>query len=153
EVLLGVRGVPRSDGVALLTWLRGLAQERQGSFGFMLAGRNQKLIAPARIDGDDNPMYRFLRTVPLKGLMPDECRGMIQKLGGRMGLWLEPEALDVFVEETGGHPRLVRLFADYVDEAIPTAERSPFTVDAALVKRILPRFARRVEVDMQELVD
>jgi hypothetical protein len=152
EVLLGVRLVPRSDGLELLTWLRGLAQEHREGFGLILVGRNPKLIAPARIDGADNPMYRFLRGVPITGLEPDDCRRMIQKLGGNMGLRFEPEALDPFVEETGGHPRLARLLGDLVDVSVPTAERNPFTVDAAHVKRILPRFARKVDEDMRELV-
>ncbi len=152
EVLLAGR-IPVLDGIELLTWLRGLAQERPRSFSFVLVGRNQRLLAPARIEGADNPMYRFLRSVPLAGLLPDDCRRMVEKLGGCMGLRFEAAALGVFVDETGGHPALARTLGDFVDANVPTAERNPFTVDAGLVQRILPRFARAVDEDMRELVN
>ncbi len=151
EALLGVR-IPRNQGVDLLTWLRGLAQEHPRSFGLVLAGRNQMLIAPARIDGTDNPMYRFLRSVPVAGLAPEDCRRMVRKLGGRMGLRFEPDALDIFVQETGGHPALVRTLGDIVDTHVPTSKRNPFIVDAAVVRGVLPRFSRDVDEDMRELV-
>jgi tetratricopeptide (TPR) repeat protein len=153
EVLLDARRIPQRDGVELLTWLRGLAQEHPKGFSLVLAGRNQRLVAPARIDGADNPMYRFLRTIPVAGLVPDDCRRMVQALGGRMGLHFEPEALNLFVQETGGHPALVRTLGDLIDVHVPTSERNPAIVDAALVKRILPRFSREVDEDMREFVN
>jgi nucleoside phosphorylase len=152
EVLLGGR-IPRGDGVDLLTWLRGLVQEHLGAFGLVLVGRNQTLLTPARIDGADNPMYRFLKSVPIAGLEPDDCRRMVQKLGGNMGLAFETDALDLFVQETGGHPALARTLGDLVDRYVPTSERNPRFIDAALVKQILPRFARAVDEDMRELVN
>lgn len=152
EVLLAGR-IPIHDGIELLTWLRGLAQEHRRSFGLVLIGRNQRLLAPARIEGIDNPMYRFLRSVHLAGLVPDDCRHMIQKLGGRLGLRFEPDALDIFVEETGGHPNLARTLGDLVDVQIPTIARIPAFIDASLVRRLLPRFSRAVDEDMRELVN
>jgi hypothetical protein len=153
EVLLDARRIPQRDGVELLTFLRGLAQEHPKGFSLMLAGRNQRLLAPARIDGADNPMYRFLRTIPVAGLVPDDCRRMVRALGGRMGLHFEPDALDLLVQETGGHPALVRTLGDLIDVHVPTSERNPAIVDAALVKRVLPRFSREVDEDMREFVN
>ena len=153
EVLLDARRIPQRDGVELLTWLRGLAQERPRGFSLVLAGRNQRLLAPARIDDADNPMYRFLRSIPVAGLVPGDCRRMVRALGGRMGLHFEPDALDLIVQETGGHPALVRTLGDLVDMHVPTSERNPAIIDAALVKRILPRFSREVDEDMREFVN
>ena len=153
EVLLAARRIPRSDGVELLTFLRGLAQEQPKGFSFVLAGRNQRLLAPARIDDADNPMYRFLRNVPVAGLVPDDCRRMVRALGGRMGLHFEPDALDLLLQETGGHPALVRTLGDLIDVHVPTSDRNPAIVDAALVKRVLPRFSREVDEDMREFVN
>lgn len=152
ELLLDGR-IPRRDGVELLAWLRGLAQSHPGGFGFVLAGRNQQFIAPARIEGVDNPMYRFLRDVALAGLTPEECRAMVRKIGGRMGLRFSTDALDLIVQETGGHPALARCLGDLVDADVPTEQRSPADVDATAVRRVLPRFARDVDEDMRELVD
>jgi tetratricopeptide (TPR) repeat protein len=153
EVLLGGKRIPRSDGVALLTWLRGLAQEHPRGFSFVLVGRNQKLLAPARIDDADNPMYRFLRSVPIAGLVPEDCQRMVRALGGRLGLRFERDALDLFVQETGGHPALVRTLGDLVDVHIPMPERNPAIVHAAKVRDVLPRFSRAVDEDMRELVN
>ncbi|MBK7829273.1 hypothetical protein [Nannocystis sp.] len=152
EALLGGK-LPLRDGIELLDWLRGIAQSHPNAFNLVLAGRNSRRLAPARIEGLDNPMHRFLRSVPVSGLEPEECRTMIRKIGGRMALRFTPEALDVMVCETGGHPGLVRTLGDLVDQQVPVADRSPATVDAALVSRLLPRFSRQVDEDMRELVN
>ncbi|MBI5514280.1 MAG: AAA family ATPase [Deltaproteobacteria bacterium] len=152
EVLLNGR-IPRQDGLDLLTWLRGVAQGHPTRFGFVLAGRNQRLLAPARIDGTDNPMYRFLRDMALAGLAPEECRGMVRKIGCRMALRFEPDALELVVQETGGHPALARTLGDLVDQHVPTTERTPASIDGIVVRRVLSRFAREVDEDMRELVN
>lgn len=152
EVLLNGR-IPRRDGLDLLTWLRGVAQGNPARFGFVLAGRNQRLLAPARIDGVDNPMYRFLRDMPLAGLAPNECRAMVNRIGARMALQFELDALELVAQESGGHPALARTLGDLVDQHVPAADRAPFTVTAALLRRVLPRFAREVDEDMRELVN
>jgi hypothetical protein len=152
EVLLGGR-IPPCDGVELLTWLRGLAQGHSGGFSMVLVGRNSRLLAPARIEGADNPMYRFLRSVPLAGLTPEECRAMVRKIGGRMALQFTSEALDIIARETGGHPALARTLGDLVDQDLPTSVRSPAIVDGAVIRRVLPRFSREVAEDMRELLN
>lgn len=152
EVLLGGR-IPSSDGVELLTWLRGLAQGHAKAFSLVLAGRNSRLLAPARIGGADNPMYRFLRSVPLAGLTPEDCRSMVRKIGGRMALRFNHDALQLIVEETGGHPALVRTLGDLIDQHVPVSERNPAVVNAATVTHVLPRFSREVVEDMRELLD
>lgn len=152
EVLVGGR-IPVADGLALLEWLRGVAQTHPRGFSLVLAGRNSRLLAPARIDGSDNPMYRFLREVPLSGLAAEECRAMVRKIGARMALRFTPGALDSIVRLTGGHPALVRTLGDLVDQEIPTSARTPAVVEGALVEELLPRFSRGVDEDMRELVD
>jgi hypothetical protein len=152
ESLLGSR-IPQRDGVDLLTWLRGVAQGHAGGFSLVLAGRNQRLLAPARLDGTDNPMYRFLRNVCLVGLTPEDCRSMVRKIGGRMALRFASDALDIIVQETGGHPALVRTLGDLVDTHVPISTRNPAVVDAAIIKCVLPRFSREVDEDMRELVN
>ncbi len=155
EVLLDGR-IPVVDGLEFLTWLRGLAQSHAKNFSFILAGRNARFMMPARIDGRDNPMYRFLKTVRIAGLSPTECRTMVRKIGRRMALNFSTDALDILVEQTGGHPALTRTLGDLVDQAIPLAHRDPEAaqVDAILMKQILPRFSRNPGVieDMQELI-
>jgi hypothetical protein len=151
EVLLG--RVPVSDGLAVLDWLRGLAQAHPDAFSLVLAGRNARLLSPARIDGADNPMYRFLRSFPITGLDPEECRTMVKKLGARMGLKFKYEVLEKMVAVTGGHPALVRTLGDLMDQRIPTSERNPTMVDLRILNEVLPRFAREVDEDMRELVE
>jgi len=141
-----------SDGIELLSWMRGVAQMHPERFSFVLAGRNRRLLAPARMGRIDNPMYRFLREVPLAGMADEECRTMVRRLGRRMGLAFSADALDVIMRETGGHPSLVRTLGDLVDQSVPLAARNPAQVDAAALARHLPRFGREVDDDMRELV-
>ena len=152
EVLLGGR-IPQRDGVEILTWLRGIAQAHAGGFSLVLAGRNSRLLAPARIEGADNPMYRFLRSVPLAGLTPEDCRTMVRTIGGRMALRFAHDALDIIVQETGGHPALARTLGDLVDQNTPPMARTPALVNADVIRSVLPRFSREVDDDMRELVD
>jgi hypothetical protein len=152
EVLLGGR-MPAGDGVELLTWLRGVAQGHATAFSLVLAGRNSRLLAPARIGGVDNPMYRFLRSFPLAGLTPDDCHTLVRKIGGRMALRFSDDALQLMVEETGGHPGLVRTLGHLIDQDIPLPDRNPAVVNAATVKGVLPKFSREVDQDMRELLD
>lgn len=154
EVLVDGHQLPKSVGIQFLAWIRGLAQSYTGTFSFILAGRNAKHLLPARIDGKDNPMYRFLKHFPLAGLAPKECGTMITRIGARVGLNFLPEALDMIVKETGGHPALTRTLCDLIDEAVAPAKRNPATIDTILIQQILPRFNRSTAVheDMREFL-
>jgi hypothetical protein len=152
EVLIGGR-VSAADGIEVLEWLRGVAQSHPTAFTLVLAGRNARLLAPARIGGRDNPMYRFLRSMPLTGLSAPDCRGMIRKIGARMALQFSPEALKLVADETGGHPGLARTLGDLVDQQVDPSTRNPAPVSAADVRRLFPKFAREVDEDMRELVN
>lgn len=152
EILLGANGVPVRDGILLLAQLRGLAQQYQGNFGLMLVGRDQGRLEPARIEGFDNPMYRFLETFPVTGLEPKDCVRMFRKLGGYMELHFNEEATSFIVQETGGHPMLMRTLGDLVDQTTPLGER-PKEITPAVLKRLFPRFSRDTGQDMREIVD
>lgn len=140
------------DGLEFLTWMRGVAQTYPEHFSFILAGRNRRLLSPARVGRVDNPMYRFLREVPLGGLAEEECRAMVRRIGRRMALDFSPDSLDLIVRETGGHPALVRSFGDLIDQAVPLADRGPALVDRSLTEGVVASFAREVDSDMRELV-
>lgn len=152
EVLLLGR-LPDGGGLDVLEWLRGVAQSHPAAFSLVLAGRNARLVAPARVGARDNPMYRFLRSMPLTGLSPEECRGMVRKIGGRMALRFSSDALRLVAHETGGHPGLARTLGDLVDQSIDAATRNPAPVSLIDVRRLLPKFAREVDEDMRELVN
>ncbi|MEZ4295024.1 MAG: hypothetical protein R3B70_08595 [Polyangiaceae bacterium] len=152
EVLVGGR-VSISDGLAVLDWLRGLVQMQGDVLSLILAGRNSRLLSPARVQGVDNPMYRFLRTFRVAGLDPEECRSMVRKLGTRMGLDFKFDALERMVELTGGHPALVHTLGDLIDRQVPITARNPATIDSSSVEEVLPCFAHEVDEDMRELVE
>jgi hypothetical protein len=145
--------IPVRDGLAILDWLRGLAQAHAGTFSFMLVGRNSRLLAPARIEGVDNPMYRFLRSVPLSGLAAEECRAMVRKLGRRMGLAFTYGALDHIANQTGGHAALARTLGDLIDQSIPTETRDPAPVTPDHIERVKNTFSLKIDEDMRELVN
>jgi len=145
--------IPQQDGAEFLAWLRGLAQTHADRFSFILAGRNRRLLAPASIGGYDNPLYRFLHEVPLGGLAPDDCRQMVRKIGRRLQLRFQSDALDLVVAESGGHPFLARMLGDLVDQRVPAASRTPADVTRATVESILPAFRTEADEDMRLLLD
>jgi hypothetical protein len=144
--------IPAVDGVLFLEALRGLAQSTRDQFAIILAGRDRRFVATARIDGRDNPMYRFLTDLPVGGLDDDSAREMLRKLGRRMGLDLHHEALNRCVRETGGHPMLLRTLGDLIDRGVPVERRQPYVVQRAEVESKLDEFSYEAAEDYRELL-
>lgn len=144
--------IPARDGVLFLEALRGLAQSTRDQFAIILAGRDRRFVAKARIDGRDNPMYRFLTDLPVGGLDDDSARTMLRKLGRRMGLDLHHEALNLCVRETGGHPMLLRTIGNLIDRGVPVEQRQPYVVQRAEVESKLDELSDEAAEDYRELL-
>lgn len=144
--------IPARDGVLFLEALRGLAQSSSDQFAIILAGRDRRFVAKARIEGRDNPMYRFLTDLPVGGLDDGSAREMLRKLGRRMGLDLRHDALDLCVRETGGHPMLLRTIGNLIDRGVPVERRQPYVVPRGEVESKLAEFADEAAEDFRELL-
>jgi hypothetical protein len=145
--------IPARDGVLFLEAMRGMAQSTSDQFSIVLTGRDRRFVAAARIEGRDNPMYRFLTDLPVGGLDDESAREMLRKLGRRMGLVMHHEALDRCARETGGHPMLLRTIGDVIDRAVPFDRREPYLVSCSEVETRLDDFADEAAGDYRELLD
>jgi hypothetical protein len=155
ERLLGATGFPVEDGLDILDYLRGLVQDDPHAFNFLIAGLDRSYAAVSRIQGRQNPLFNFVVDYTLSGLARADMNRLIRRIGGRLGLEFETDALDVIWQETGGHPYLARELARVIDAAVPPAERTPKAVGAPLVSAHLESFRRRPETTatMREILE
>jgi hypothetical protein len=153
ERLLEDGDFPRRDGLQILSYLRGLLQSNPGTFGFLIAGRSRTLAFAPSFAGQQNPLLNLLIDFPLAALEQQELSQLMNKLGRRLSLEFERDALDCIWNETGGHPFLARELGRLVDQAIPIEERKervkPITQQT--VSKLEDRFRRQVEPTLQEI--
>src|SRR5690606_18310240 len=138
---------PQRGGLQILTYLRGLLQNHPGLFTFLIAGRSRQLASTPSFAGQQNPLLSLLIDFPLAGMGPQELSELMCKIGRRLSLDFQPDALDLIWEETGGHPSLAREYGRLIDQEIPVEERDPAAreITPQMVTRLRDRFRRQVE--------
>lgn len=88
--------------------LRGLAQERLGKFGLIVAGVDPNIVRTNRLFGQQNPFYNFFRIQYLPPLNEQDCIQMIRNIGVQMDLQYTDDALEFVAHISGGHPYWAR---------------------------------------------
>ena len=153
ERLLEDGDFPRRDGLQILTYLRGLLQSHPGSFGFLIAGRSRALASAPSFAGQQNPLLNLLIDLPLAALGQEELSQLMSKLGRRLSLDFERDALNFIWIETGGHPFLARELGRLIDQDIPVEERKEYArpINWQTVTRLQQRFRRQVEPTLQDI--
>ncbi|MGK3965521.1 hypothetical protein WMF38_15260 [Sorangium sp. So ce118] len=153
ERILGASRFPVDDGLDVLDYLRGLVQRYPRTFNILIAGLDRQKASVSRYGQRQNPLFNFIVDHPLAGLEREEMNELIRKIGRRLSLRFEPEALEVIWRETGGHPYLAREFGRVIDRAIPSQKRDPMRIDRAITLEHLEEFRRDVAPTMQEIHD
>ncbi|UQA62840.1 ATP-binding protein [Polyangium aurulentum] len=151
ERLLGGSGFPEAHGVEILDWIRGLVQRYPGTFNFLVAGLNRHLASVPVVVGRQNPLFNFVIDFPLAGLVEEEHGELVRKIGRRLSLRFEHDALALIYEESGGHAWLARELGRVIDQETPVAGRAPIRIDRAAVERLIPEFRRGVGMTMEEI--
>lgn len=153
ERLLEDGDFPRRDGLQILIYLRGLLQSHPGTFGFLIAGRSRTLAFAPSFAGQQNPLLNLLIDFPLAALEQQELSQLMNKLGRRLSLDFQHDALACIWNLTGGHPFLARELGRLVDQAIPIEERKERVkpVPQQTVSKLDDRFRRQVEPTLQEI--
>lgn len=146
------RGLPPSEGVAVLDTMRGLLQQSPGRFAFVVAGRSREHAQRARIDGEVNPLYNFAGPFPLAGLPRHELGILVERIGRRAGVVFSSDAVDLVYEESGGHPYLARQYCRIVERLVPVEDRRPFAASREATLRRLGEFRREARWTMDELL-
>ncbi|MET4622194.1 hypothetical protein ABIE18_003663 [Arthrobacter sp. 2762] len=98
--------------------LRSLVQENQ-NFTFVLSGLTSAIVENGRLFGRPNPLFSWAKTHFLAPFDRQEADELATSVGGRMGIQIEPAALESFFEATGGHAFLYRSLASAVVQQLP----------------------------------
>jgi hypothetical protein len=83
-----------------------------------VAGVNPTVVEVDTINEIQNPMFGIIQPRYLKGLAPDEMRGMIRCFGKRMGLSFSFEAGEYLHDRYGGHPLLTRMACSEIHDTV-----------------------------------
>ena len=98
--------------------LRSLVQENR-NFTFVLSGLTSAIVENGRLFGRPNPLFSWSKTHFLAPFDRGEADELATSVGARMGIQIEPAALESFFEATGGHAFLYRSLASAVVQQLP----------------------------------
>lgn len=98
--------------------LRSLVQENS-NFTFLLSGLTSAIVEDGRLYGRPNPLFSWAKSHYLAPFDRAEADELALSVGNRMGIEIEPGALEAFFEATGGHAFLYRSFASAVVQGLP----------------------------------
>jgi len=153
ERILGATRFPVGDGLDIFDYLRGLVQRYPTTFNILIAGLDRQKASVSRYSHRQNPLFNFVVDYPLAGLERGEMNELIKKIGRRLSLRFESDALDIIWRETGGHPYLAREYGRIIDREIPVHERAPKHIGRAITLAHLEEFRRQADPTMQEIHD
>ncbi|NES16442.1 MULTISPECIES: protein kinase [unclassified Micromonospora] len=108
----------KSSFVRLWRVLRGLDQQFPGRLKYLISGTSPECAESATISGLDNPLYRYLSIRYLGPLDPRDAQDLLVNLGSPIGLRWTNEGLSYALEQTGGHPALLRTLGSLVHSSL-----------------------------------
>ena len=116
--------------VRLWRFLRGFDQQFAGRLRLLISGTSPECAECPTIGGQDNPLYRYLSISYLGRLGPADSKELLEALGGPIGLLWESDAIAYVLQQTGGHPALLRSMGSAV-HALATPRNAPKSVHRA----------------------
>lgn len=102
----------------LLAALRGVVQE-SSNFTFLLSGLTSAILESGRLYGRPNPLFSWAKLRYVGPLESAEADRLATNLGARMGIAIDPGALQALYEASGGHAYLYRNLASTVVASLP----------------------------------
>ena len=134
----------------LLSALRSIVQESE-NFTFVLSGLTSAIVEGGRLYGRPNPLFSWAKAVYVKPLEREEADDLASTVGGKMGIQIEPGALEALHEASGGHAYLYRNLSSAVVQHLPT-DVFQRTMTRASVLTELDDWKSRVQGNIEEMV-
>lgn len=134
----------------LLSALRSIVQESE-NFTFVLSGLTSAIVEGGRLYGRPNPLFSWAKAVYVKPLTREEADELASTVGGKMGIQIEPGALEALHEASGGHAYLYRNLSSAVVKHLPTDVFQRTMVRAAVLTE-LSDWKSRVQGNIEEIV-
>jgi hypothetical protein len=133
-----------------LSALRSIVQESE-NFTFVLSGLTSAIIEGGRLYGRPNPLFSWAKAIYVTPLEREEADDLASTVGGKMGIQIEPGALEALHEASGGHAYLYRNLSSAVVEHLPT-DVFQRTMTRASVLLELDDWKSRVQGNIEEMV-
>lgn len=137
ERILPVGKKGKTGYIELFGLLRGLAQQYDGYVSNIVVAANASISDRGYLEGQENPVYAFYKSVFLEPLLPEECEQMIRTLGRQMSVYWEPESIKRVLQETAGHPFFTRLLCSFISK---TTKNRPLTITYEMVENAIIPF-------------
>lgn len=99
------------------------------NFVVIIAGVSPIVVEKDTINDIQNPLFGIVRYHMLTGFELEEMKTMVKKLGRRMGLQFNFDALEYIHKEYGGHPLLTRLAISHENKLLSTNKPFTFTIE------------------------
>ncbi len=129
--------------------LRSISQTMNQKFVFLVASTNPYFVESAKFEGEDNPLYRFLRTIYLPMFGTNDLSDMLRKLGKPMGISFSDDAIEAIYDEYGGHPFLSRQLCSAI--ARDLLDR-PLLVESRHVNKTIEHFRAYSREDLDAVL-
>jgi hypothetical protein len=129
--------------------LRSQSQTTDGKFVFLIASTNPYFIETSKLESEDNPLYRFLKSRYLPMFTFAELNDMLHSLGTPMGISFTDGALEIIHAEFGGHPFLSRQLCSEVARDL---ENRPLVVEDRHVRKTLERYRLAERDDIEAIL-
>lgn len=101
--------------------LRGVVQEST-NFTFLVSGLTSAILESGRLYGRPNPLFSWAKARYVGPLAKPEADRLATNLGARMGIAIDPGALESLYQASGGHAYLYRNLASAVVATLPMDE-------------------------------
>jgi hypothetical protein len=134
----------------LLSALRSIVQETD-NFTFVLSGLTSAIVEGGRLYGRPNPLFSWAKAVYVKPLAREEADDLASTVGGKMGIQIDPGALEALHEASGGHAYLYRNLGSAVVAHLPTDDFQR-TMTRASVLTELNDWKSRVQGNIEEMI-
>jgi hypothetical protein len=137
--------------VRLWRVLRGLDQQYPERLRYVVGGTSPECAETGLVDGEDNPLFNYLRVEYLGPLSQSDSEQLLCQLGSQVGMNFTPTGLRVAFDETGGHPALLRSFGSIAHQS-GDKRHDVVDIDASYLESSLQRFGERARPILDQML-
>lgn len=134
----------------LLAALRSVVQESP-NFTFLLSGLTSAIVESGRLYGRPNPLFSWAKPTYISPLDRSEADDLAITIGARMGVEIDPGALEALHQASGGHAYLYRHLASTVVKSLNPLEMERRLSRATVLHQLEP-WSRAVSGHVEEMV-
>ncbi|WP_404380498.1 translation initiation factor IF-2 N-terminal domain-containing protein [Knoellia locipacati] len=133
-----------------LAALRSVVQESD-NFTFVLSGLTSAIVEGGRLYGRPNPLFSWAKAIYVSPFTREEADGLATTVGAKMGIQIQPGALEALHEASGGHAFLYRNLSSAVVGHLPKDDFQRVMSRSAVLFEITD-WKSRVQGNIDEMI-